>query len=67
MKNILIPQSGWDIANGDYIPDEPNYVKQHELAKKERKREITGIYVTLGLMAFGVMFFFMLFASKIKI
>ncbi len=67
MKNILIPQSEWDIANGDYIPEEPSYVKQHELAKREKKSEITGIYVALGFMAFAVMFFFMVLASKIKI
>ncbi|NUN08886.1 MAG: hypothetical protein HUU54_06900 [Ignavibacteriaceae bacterium] len=63
----IIAHSVWDYSSGDYKPEEPNYVKQHEMAKKARKREATSLYLMLSAVAFAAMFLIITLASRIKI
>lgn len=69
MENSLwiAVHSVWDISRGDYKPEEPSYVKQHELAKKARKRETTSLYFVVSAFAFAAMLLIISLAAKIKI
>jgi len=51
--------SGWNIKDGDYISDEPSYVKRHQLAKILKTKEVGTIYITLGAAAFIALILFL--------
>ncbi|NUN09689.1 MAG: hypothetical protein HUU54_10985 [Ignavibacteriaceae bacterium] len=68
-ENMQIITSGveWNIQKGDYVSEDPGYVKRHELAKKDKRKEILGFYFTLSVIGLFTLIFIVNLAARIKI
>lgn len=67
MKNNIEFSTQWDVSDGDYKPEELNYVKRHEMVKAAQKRERNSIFIAFGAVAVLVLLLIFNLAAQMKI